>query len=350
VVSRLADRFGVRVVLIFVAFALGSVCFGMAFASGGLAFIVLFAALRALGQGSMPINATLLAAQWFVRRRGVAIAVMGLGFAASNALLPPITRLMNDSFGWREAYIGLGIMVWLLVIPGAILVVRNTPEERGLYPDGDPSPPRGEPAGGLQPGVPDKRRVLTSLSFWQLAIPLATPAFVITAVIFHQTSIFGEQGLSAANAAMVFVPYAITSAICSIVAGLFIDRFGPRPAFLANMGVLSSALLLLLFVVSSPATATVYGLVLGATGGTAQVISGVTWAHFYGRHGLGRIQGSATMVGISGAAIGPLPLALFEGATGSFQTGLAAMLVLPVLSAFAVLLARPRQHAQRTGE
>lgn len=344
VVSRLADRFGVRMVLIGVATALGAACFGMAVASGGLAFVILFAALRALGQGSMPINATLLAAQWFVRRRGLAVAIMGLGFAASNALLPPVARLLIESFGWRDAYFGLGLMVWLLVIPAAVLIVRNKPEDVGLYPDGDSRPPAGEPAVSVSDSATDRRRVLTSASFWLLALPLATPPFVITALIFHQTSIFEEQGLTATDAATVFIPYAIAAAACSLGAGIFIDSFGPRIAFIVNMGLMICALLLIQLVVSSVFTATIYGFVLGATGGTGQVISGVTWAHYYGRHGLGRIQGSATMVGISGAAIGPLPLALIEGWTGSFEPGIAAMLVLPIAATIAVWLVRPRQH------
>lgn len=338
IVSRLADRFGVRLVLIGIALALGAACFGMAVASGGLAFVLLFAALRALGQGSMPINATLLAAQWFVRRRGLAIAVMGLGFAASNALLPPLTRLMIDAFGWREAYIGLGLMVWLLVLPGAIFVVRNTPEERGLHPDGDPHPPPGESGRGPEPGAPDRRRVLTSLTFWTLALPLATPGFVVTALIFHQSSIFQENGLTATDAATVFIPYAIASAACSIGAGIFIDRFGPRLAFLVDMLIMLAALVLVYVAVSSLLTASIYAFVLGATGGTAQVISGTTWAHFYGRQGLGRIQGSATMVGISGAAIGPLPLAFLEGQTGSFGPGILAIMILPIAAALTILL------------
>ncbi len=341
-VSRLADRFGVRLVLIGVAFALGAACFGMAFATSGLAFIVLFATLRALGQGSMPINATLLAAQWFVRRRGLAVAIMGLGFAASNALLPPVSRLLIEAFGWREAYIALGLMVWLLVIPGAIFIVRNKPEDKGLYPDGDPNPPPGESDASAADAGPDRRRVFTSLTFWSLALPLAVPGFVVTALIFHQTSIFAENGLGPGQAAAVFVPYAIAAAVCSLGAGMFIDRFGPRLAFLINMGVMLLALALVLFVVTNPTMATIYGLVLGATGSTSQVISGTTWAHFYGRQGLGRIQGSATMVGISSAAIGPLPIAFIEGWTGSFQPGIALMMFLPVAAALTLYFLPPR--------
>lgn len=343
VVSRLADRYGARSTLIGIAFLLGLACFGMSIATAGAAFVVLFAALRALGQGSMPINGTLLAAQWFVRRRGVAIAMMGLGFAASNALLPPIGRALIDSIGWRETYLVFGAMVWVLVIPLAVFVVRNRPEDKGLYPDGASHPPAGEEQ-TTGPAPPDKRRILSSLTFWMLAVPLATPAFVITALIFHQTSIFGERGLSPTEAANVFVFYAISSALCSFGAGFLVDRFGPRRVFIGDMALLASATALAL-TLTSPAMAAVYTLMLGAAGGTAQVVSGVTWAHFYGRQGLGRVQGSATMVGISSAAIAPMPLAFIEGATDSFRLGILAMIALPIAAAITIAVAKqPAAH------
>ncbi len=52
------------------------------------------------------------------------------------------------------------------------------------------------------------------------------------------------------------------------------------------------------------------------------------------------------MVGISSAALAPLPLALFQGATGSFATGITAMLVLPVLSAISMYTVRQGPAAQ----
>ncbi|MDP9426712.1 MAG: MFS transporter [Actinomycetota bacterium] len=145
-VARLADRFGARLMLAVVALALGVACFGMSFAAGPLTLFFGFAALRALGQGSLPLTATMLASQWFVKRRGRAVAVVVLGLAASNALLPPATQALIGSVGWREAYVGLGLMVWVLLVPAALLVVRNRPEDLGLHPDGAAVPVE-EPVG-----------------------------------------------------------------------------------------------------------------------------------------------------------------------------------------------------------
>lgn len=69
-VSRLADRYGPRIMLVAAGLGLGAACFGMATATHILLFYIAFASLRALGQGSLGINCILLVNQWFVSLRG----------------------------------------------------------------------------------------------------------------------------------------------------------------------------------------------------------------------------------------------------------------------------------------
>lgn len=339
VISRAADRYGPRHIVLIVGTALGAACFLMAAAQSIVIFLIAFASLRALGQGSLPVNGTLLVAQWFVRYRARAVSVMTLGFAASTAVLPPISRELIDSIGWREAYLVLGVVVWILLLPGTFLLVRNRPEDVGLIPDGDPVG-TGQIVEAQRPTGPDRRKVFTSPHFWALALPLATPAFVGTALIFHQTGIFEERGLSASTASGVFVPFAIASAVSVVIGGFLIDRFGPRTVFVGAMLLLLLALGWLQLV-DSVLAATIYAVTLGASGSITQALSGVTWAHFYGRERLGRIQGSGMMIAITGAALAPLPLALLENVFDGFGPGLLLMMALPVLSIVMMIAARP---------
>ncbi len=342
-VSRLADRWGARSNLILVGVAFGAACFGMAFSSGLAAFYLSFAGLRALGQGSLTINSTLLVNQWFVTRRGRAIALMGLGFPLSNAVLPPLSRWLIDSYGWREAYGVLGVLVMLLIIPASVFLVRNRPEDVGLYPDGADEPPLIEQSASHNPEAAARRPVLTSAAFWMLAIPLATPGLVVTALVFHQTSIFAENGLSATTAAAVFVIFAFASASTSMVAGFVVDRVGPSKLFVFAMVALFVVCGLAL-VVNSVWMAALYVAGMGVAGGSQRIVQGVIWAHTYGRFGLGKVQGAAMMVGITGAAIGPFPLALFRDLTGNYDLGIMAMAMLPLLSIAVVLIGHPERR------
>jgi MFS family permease len=345
-VARLADRFGARLMLAFIALALGAACIGMSAAAGPLALFFGFAALRALGQGSLPVTATVLTAQWFVKKRGRAVAVVVLGLAASNAVLPPATHALIGSLGWRGAYVALGIMVWALLIPTAVLVVRDRPEEVGLHPDGAEAPVE-EPGEGEAPARRGFLRVVASPDFWFLATSLAAVPFVVTALVFHQISILDAQGLTPGAAAGVFVPFAAASAAATAASGALAERFGPKGVLTIGLGMLLIAILGLQFVSTLPA-AIAYSAMLGAAAGTQGVVAGMIWAHYYGRTGLGAVQGPATMVMISSAALAPLPLAAFRQLSGDYSLGLLVMAAIPV-ACFALTRLfdpeRARRHA-----
>ena len=337
-ISRMADRYGPRRTLGLVGLSLGLACFGMALSYHIIGLLFALVVLRAMGQGSLPIHSTLLIAQWFVRLRGLAVAIAGLGFAVGIALIPIMSRTLIEAIGWRETYMILGVMVWALVIPAALFLVRNTPEEVGLHPDGASHPPENEPPHLAGVGAADRRKVLTSLTFWLLALTLATPAFVLTALIFHQVSIFADRGLSATTAATVFVPYAFAAAGASMAGGYLIQRLGPRGLGTLTLIGLIGVLVLVQYI-DSPAKAIGYAVLLGVVGGSSQIIIGVAWAHYYGRHGLGKVQGSAMMVLISGAAIGPLFLAAIRSAFDEYSVGIWVMTALPILGIGALQLA-----------
>lgn len=338
VVGRLVDRLGARRMLATVGLLFSLACVGMAFSGGVLGLFLGFAALRALGQGSLPVIATLLTAQWFVRYRGRAMAIVTLGFALSNASFPPLTQSLVSAFGWRGAYLALGGLLVALLLPAA-LIARDRPEALGLFPDGAAAAPASEQtssAGSVRPRMP----TLRSAAFWLLALPLAAGPFVVTALVFHQVSIFAERGVAASVAAGVFVAFASAAAGATLLGGILVERFGPKRLLLGNLLLMALAIASIRLV-GDPLTATFYALLLGTSSGIQSVTQGVSWATYYGRHGLGRLQGAAAMVTISAAALAPLPLAAWQQAAGSYGPGLTAMVALPLLCAALLLRFRP---------
>lgn len=339
-ISRLADIRGPRFTLALIGLAFGLACFGMAFAAGWLLTSIALASLRGLGQGALPINGTLLIAQWFVARRGRAMAIAGVGGALSTAILPPISRLLIDGIGWRNAYLVFGAAIWLVVVPVAIILVRNRPEDVGLFPDGADHPPHGEVPSSVGPVERDRRKILTSPMFWMLVIPISMPSLVDTALIFHQASVFGERGLSATIAAAAFTPMALASAASGFASGFIIDRFGLRSIYIAGLAILCIPPLLVQYISSTP-MAFVYGLVMGLGSGMSMMVGRVIWAHYYGRHGLGRVQGSAMMVSIVGSALGPVMLSAIRDRSATYTPALMAMLALMLAALVMVILYRP---------
>ena len=109
--GRLADRFGVMVPVLIGAVGLGA---GFVAAGHGAAACWSFALAHGLLIGLLGSSATfapLIAdtSLWFVRRRGIAVAICASGNYLAGAIWPPIVQHFVETVGWRQTYIGIGI-------------------------------------------------------------------------------------------------------------------------------------------------------------------------------------------------------------------------------------------------
>jgi MFS family permease len=340
-VGRLIDRFGARRVVLTVAVLFGAAAIAFGQVVGLLWLTLGFAALRFLGQGSLMLNCANLVAQWFDQKRGFALSLMALGFSASMAVHPPLAQWLTEQVGWREAWLWLGVLTWLLLIPPILLLVQNKPEDLGLRPDGPSRLGRGSE--GLPAATPQDAEVGLTVTqafrtpaFWITAISLATMSMLVTALFFHQVSIFTHQGVDAHVAARVFSVSAITMVVAMPLIGRLLDRFPTKPIFACAMLTQSAALIAMVFV-DDLASALLYGVVFGLNNAAIQTHYTYVWPRFFGRRHLGSVQGMAQTIGIAGASIGPLPFGAAFDLFGSYTGALLAFAVQPVLCAVAIL-------------
>ena len=350
-VGRLVDRYGVRQVLLCVAVLLGFAAIAFGAVAGMVTLALGFGALRFLGQGSLMLCSANLVAQWFNRKRGFALSLMGLGFSLSVAAHPPLAQWLIDQIGWRAAWFWLGIMTWVLLVPAVALLVESKPERVGLVPDGHPpgdeaGPDRADSADvGLAVG-----QALRTPAFWIIALSLATFSMLVTGLFFHQVSIFHHAGLSPQMAAWVFPISAVTMVLAMPVFGRLLDRLPTKPMFAGAMLTMTAAILALALV-DDPATGALYGVVFGINNAAVHTHMSYVWPRFFGRRHLGSIQGTAATIMVVGASIGPLPLGAAFDLYGEYTTALLVLAVLPVLCSVAILLMRPpRLEATEHGD
>src|SRR5258708_33917690 len=125
--GRLADRFGVSVPL-----AIGACGIGAGFVLAGMtASFAAFNAAHGLLLGMLGGSATFAplvadTSLWFVKRRGIAVAICASGNYLGGAIWPPIVQRAVDAWGWRETYIGMGI-VCAVAIAALALLMRPRP-------------------------------------------------------------------------------------------------------------------------------------------------------------------------------------------------------------------------------
>jgi MFS family permease len=338
-VGKLIDRYGMRRVVLVATTLLGLAAIAFGQVQGLVMLCLLFGALRFLGQGTLMLSSANLVAQWFSAKRGFAASLMALGFSASVALHPPLAQWLIDQVGWRQAWLWLGIATWVLYLPLVFFLVQNKPEDIGLLPDGDDSAKSGHAKNAADIGLTSSEALRTT-AFWITAISLASFSMLVTALFFYQVSIFQTQGLSEQVAARVFPISAITMVCCMPVFGRMLDRFPTKPLFASGVLLMTASMIAMIFVRDLP-TAVIYAVIFGMNNAAVHALLGYVWPRFFGRKHLGSIQGTATTIMVVGASIGPLPFGAAYDLTGSYQTALLTLSLLPALCAAAVLFMRP---------
>ena len=343
-VGRLLDRYGARVLLGFVVVLFSVVVACMSLINHPVHLYLGFAGIRTLGQGSLTLIPTTLVAIWFIRLRGRATALTTLGMGASTAAFPPLIHWLVSDYGWRDAWIVLGILVCAVLLLPSLLLVRRSPESVGLLPDGarrQESVWTGSSDPSRLPEVSwQLNEAIRTRAFWLLLTAMSSPSIVSTALMFHHVSLMGSRGIEAGTAAAVLSVIAPSVLIGSLVAGFLADIVPNRYILAAGQVFLGLSLVLAL-TVDHTWHAFLYGAVLGTGGGATMTTSAVIWANYYGRGHLGAIRGASQVGMVAFAALGPLPFSLLLDLAGSYNSTFFIILILPAISATAALLALP---------
>jgi MFS family permease len=337
--GRLVDRYGTRRMSVVVFCLLGLACMLFGAAAGVLSLSLGFAALRFLGQGSVMLNCANLVAQWFSRRRGFALSLMVLGFGASMAVHPPLGQWLVAEIGWRKAWLVLGLLTWLIMLPPIVLLLYDKPEDRGLHPDGDRAAAEAAAASAQSlPGLA-LREALRTPTFYIVAAGWCAIAMLVTTLHFYQVSILRAQGVTAEIAARVFPVSALTMMLAMPFVGRAFDRFRTRRVFATGLLVTSAALIGVTFVQSLPA-AVAYAMLFGLNNAFSMTMFGYLMPRYFGRRHLGSLQGTGQMIAVIGASLGPLPVGFAFDYLGGATLTLRLLAVIPFACAVAAMFLR----------
>jgi sugar phosphate permease len=341
-VGRLIDRFGVRIVLTFGGILLGGAALWMTTVNHPAKLYVGIVALRTFGQGTLPLASTTMVAMWFVRRRGRATAIASLGAGASQAVFPLLVYQLISHYGWRNAWAGLALVVWAVLLLPAMLFVRRTPESVGLLPDGESTPIADS---NHQTYVPKRvesdfslKEALRTRTLWLLIAASMAMPLIMTGLTLHHISLMEGKGLSSAAAAAAFSMFGPMMLAGNFIAGLLCDKIENRFVMAAGQVVLIGTMLFT-FVISQSWHAFVYMMLAGFSVGIINTTNAVIWPNYFGRSELGSIRGISTTATIAFSAMGALPFGFVFDMTGSYDKAILILLVLPVICAAAVLFA-----------
>jgi predicted MFS family arabinose efflux permease len=174
-------------------------------------------------------------ALWFARRRGIAVAVCASGNYLAGTVWPPIVQHFVETAGWRNTYLGVGVVCCLSMLLLAPLMRRRPPAQ----------PPSTVKAGarlsadrpfGLSPNTATLALCLAGVA---CGVAMAMPQV-------HIVAYCTDLGYGAARGAEMLSLMLACGIVSRLVSGVICDRIGGLRTLLLGSVLQGVALLLFL--------------------------------------------------------------------------------------------------------
>jgi MFS family permease len=316
----LAVRFGARRVALTSLALFGLTFMAFSLLNGSLSLYYATWAMAALvGAGTLPMTWTVAVNQRFEARKGLALGLSLMGTGLFGFFSKPLLAWMIAAFGWRGAYIGLGLLPLAIAWPAAFF----------LFFEKKPAPLA---AGAVAPTAEGLTfgQTVKEWRFWLIAIVLVPVSFALAGPIPNMENILKTAGFAPASIVQLTSLIGLSALSGRLVGGWLLDRFwAPLVALviLASPGV--SCFLLAQASLTPPAAMLSIALIGFAVGVEYDLIAFLI-ARYFGMRAYTAIYGVLYVFFSVGAGVGPLLFGRSFELTGSYR------LILEV--AFAVLI------------
>ncbi|MBI2197790.1 MAG: MFS transporter [Candidatus Rokubacteria bacterium] len=325
VAGYVSDRFGTRIVVLVGSVLLG---LGLVLSSQVTAlwhFYVTFGLMVGGGVSAFYVPLTVSAVKWFGGSRGMAAAVVSAGNGLGILALSPLSRWLINEYEWRTAFVVLGDMAWLIVIPAALLL-RNPPapatDDSNWGSAGAMSwPPQMVDAGARNLAATPGMAALglwRSWPFWAIALTHFACCTAHSGPLFHIVSHAIDLGISKMAAAGILGASGFSSIFGRIGLGMVADRVGAKPTLLAALALQAVMISSFLFTTDLGA---MYGLALvfGVAYGGAMPLYALVTREYFGERVMGTAYGAVFFISCVGMGLGSYAGGAIYDALGSYR-------------------------------
>jgi MFS family permease len=314
VIGMLADRHGPRVMLV-VTVALAGAAFALVATVGTLWQLYLFVGvLGGVGMSSFYLLAAATVSHWFDERRGLALALVLVGFNLGYITAGPLAAWLIDAIGWRPAYALLGAGCGVITLLAALTVraprALEVPELRRPVAVG------AAVAGGVTPGL-TMREALADARQWYLNVSWFLMGGLALMLSVHLVPFAHDRGVSLAAAAVSLTAYGVGAVTGRLTAGLVSDRVGAHTTIKIGYALQVAALAALLWMPTHESLLVSLAFLGLGFAATDTMITKVI-PDVFGLRALGAIMGVLTLGWRTGAAVGPAAAGFLYDATGSY--------------------------------
>ena len=346
IAGGLSDKFGTRPVLI-VGILISGGSLLLSFFIQNLWHYFLFTGVMAgTGRAAIATPVQAFIQRNLTRHRGLATGLAGSGTGLGILMLAPLTGYFISNHGWRNSYLFLGVIFFVLAIPAAISLKPREQPPAGGEGSGD-SPDKQEEAAPILPEASlGMRDILKRRPFWMIISSHATDCICHSVLIVHLVPIAIEAGVPHLQAASLVGVMGLGTLIGRISLGVLADRIGAKWALFTTL-MTQTIPVPLLWWIDSPYAFYFVALMVGTGMGGHGTMYPVVTREYYGPRRVGFLFGAFITGASSGMATGGFMGGLLHDLTGDYTLSILLSFVAGVASLFFVLAYPTRESLRR---
>ncbi len=293
--------------------------------------------------GTLVVNVTL--SKWFVERRARVAGVASMGVAFSGALMPPVATALIEAEGWRMAWRLLALGTLAIGLP-LTLLIRRTPEDYGLHPDGRSNAQVAAGAGRTATHDFDtsltRGEAIRTSSFYLIVAGFGLGTLSISIMILQTIPYLTSTGYGAVFGASMITVTSIPSMLTKPFWGWMGDRTDPTRSAILGFMTNAVALVIIVFAVRAHADWWVIGgfFLLGFGWGGLIPLQETVWASFFGRRYLGAVRSAGLPFALLIGASGPFLISYYYDRTHSYDGAFLTVAALAVVATVLLLFAK----------
>jgi MFS family permease len=341
-VGRLNDKFGPRLIMTIAGFVVG---LGYLFMSqlSSIWQLYLFYGLISIGMSAVLVPTLSTVARWFVKMRAFMTGVVLAGTGIALMVIVPAANQAILNYGWRTAYIIVGIVVIVIVVIAAQFL-RRDPYQLGKLPygyDGTSTSASGAGTPGLF-----FREALRTHQVWLISLVYFCTYFIYNIFLVHTVIYATGEGFSSVQAVAILAFLGGAGIAGRMLMGIFADRIGNKQAMVLGAGLMMITLFWLL-TAKDLWMLFLFGAVFGfGHGGIATMESPIV-ANVFGMRSHGVILGLVFFSDTVGGATGPFLAGYIFDVTSSYHLAFFLCAILGVVNLIAILLIKPLRSPQK---
>lgn len=296
-------------------------CAFMFFAGHFWLLVLALLCVRLLGQGLLTHAAMTSMSRYFDKKRGLAVAVAGLGFPFGQAVLPPLAVLLMTLFSWQEAWLIFAVGLVVVALPLALWLLGGHSSRHHEWLMAQSAEDQNMTVGGVRHAR--RADVLKDKRFYFMLPALIAGPFWITAIFFFASDVAVMKAFSVADFTRFYGFYALGSVAAPFAGGTLVDRFGGKRLLWIYPPLFGLAMLVILLQLGGFGVVA-FMMLLGLGAGITLPINNAVWAEMYGTRYLGEIKALSTSLVVVSTALAPFLIGLLLDADIALQSILMA--------------------------